>query len=381
MSSAFEQLARPVQKWIRGKGWRELRDIQARAIHAMNGSSADLIIAASTAGGKTEAAFLPLISGILETPSDRTGFDILYIAPLKALITDQAGRLDDLCDGSGLPVVPWHGDVSASVKKRALKSPRGTLMITPESLEALFVRRNAEIARLFGATRAIVLDELHTILDSERGVQVRSLLARLERSVGRSIRRVGLSATLGDMDMARSYLRPDAADTVQVIEAKGAGGELFLQLKGYVTGAREDGPDSVTDQVASHLFGNLRGSNNLIFAGARGRVEIYADRLRTLCENYHLPQEFYPHHASLSREHRDFVERRLKDPAKPTTAVCTSTLELGIDIGDVTCVAQIGAPFSVSALRQRLGRSGRRSGQAAILRQYVIEATAARQSG
>lgn len=373
MSSAFEQLARPVQKWIRGKGWRELRDIQARAIHAMNGSSADLIIAASTAGGKTEAAFLPLISEILKTPSDKAGFDILYIAPLKALITDQAGRLDDLCDDTGLPVVPWHGDIAALVKTRALKAPRGTLMITPESLEALFVRRNAEIARLFGATRAIVLDELHTILDSERGVQVRSLLARLERSVGRSIRRVGLSATLGDMDMAQIYLRPDAADTVQVIEAKGAGGELFLQLKGYVTGAREEGPESVTDRVAGHLFENLRGSNNLVFAGARGRVEIYADRLRTLCETEHLPQEFYPHHASLSREHRDFVERRLKDPSQPTTTICTSTLELGIDIGDVTCVAQIGAPFSVSALRQRLGRSGRRPGQPAILRQYAVE--------
>ncbi|MEP2426620.1 MAG: helicase-related protein, partial [Tateyamaria sp.] len=110
-----------------------------------------------------------------------------------------------------------------------------------------------------------------------------------------------------------------------------------------------------------------------MFVGARQRVEIYADRLRNLCEQEHLPQEFYPHHASLSRDHRDFVERRLKDSSKPTTAVCTSTLELGIDIGDVTCVAQIGAPFTVAALRQRLGRSGRREGQPAILRQYAVE--------
>ena len=130
---------------------------------------------------------------------------------------------------------------------------------------------------------------------------------------------------------------------------------------------------SAESAVAAHLFKHLRGSDNLVFAGARQTVEKFADSLRELCERAHLPQEFYPHHASLSRDHRDFVEKRLKDANLPTTAVCTSTLELGIDIGDVTCVAQVGAPFSVAALRQRLGRSGRREGQPAVLRQYAIE--------
>ena len=176
-------------------------------------------------------------------------------------------------------------------------------------------------------------------------------------------RMTGRSATLGDMDLAKAYLRPDAANAVQLIEADGGEAELRLQLRGYVSGDEDENSPSATDAIAAHLFKHLRGSDNLAFAGARQRVEIYADRLRELCEREHLPQEFYPHHASLSREHRDFVERRLKDAAKPTTAVCTSTLELGIDIGDVTCVAQIGAPFSVAALRQRLGRSGRREGQ------------------
>ncbi|WP_231886406.1 MULTISPECIES: helicase-related protein [unclassified Sulfitobacter] len=186
-------------------------------------------------------------------------------------------------------------------------------------------------------------------------------------------RMTGRSATLGDMDLAKAYLRPDAANAVQLIEADGGEAELRLQLRGYVSGDEDENSPSATDAIAAHLFKHLRGSDNLAFAGARQRVEIYADRLRELCEREHLPQEFYPHHASLSREHRDFVERRLKDAAKPTTAVCTSTLELGIDIGDVTCVAQIGAPFSVAALRQRLGRSGRREGQPAVLRQYVVE--------
>ncbi|QEW20274.1 ATP-dependent helicase [Marinibacterium anthonyi] len=282
-------------------------------------------------------------------------------------------RLEGICQEAELPVVPWHGDVSQSIKTRALKSPKGILLITPESLEALFIRRGLEIARLFGATRAVVIDELHTVLDSERGVQLRSLLTRLELTIKRPIRRIGLSATLGDMDLAKAYLRPDAAGSVQLIEAEGGEAELRLQLRGYVSCDEDENSPSATDAIAAHLFKHLRGSDNLVFAGARQRVEIYADRLRELCEREHLPQEFYPHHASLSREHRDFVERRLKDAAKPTTAVCTSTLELGIDIGDVTCVAQIGAPFSVAALRQRLGRSGRREGQPAVLRQYAVE--------
>ncbi len=373
MSSAFDKLARPVQKWIRQQGWRELRDIQTRSIRAICNSEADLIVAASTAGGKTEAAFLPLISQVLDAPEEGGGFDLLYIGPLKALITDQAERLEDICQEVELPVFPWHGDVSQSIKTRALKAPKGVLLITPESLEALFIRRGLEIPRLFGATRAVVIDELHTVLDSERGVQLRSLLTRLELAIKRPIRRVGLSATLGDMDLARSYLRPDNAEDVNLIEAEGGEAELQLQLRGYISGAEDENTPSATDAIAAHLFQHLRGSDNLAFAGARQWVEIYADRLRELCERKHLPQEFYPHHASLSREHRDFVERRLKDNAKPTTAVCTSTLELGIDIGDVTCVAQIGAPFSVAALRQRLGRSGRREGQPAILRQYAVE--------
>ncbi|TPW30280.1 DEAD/DEAH box helicase [Pararhizobium mangrovi] len=373
MSEVFDTLAHPVRKWIRNQGWRELRAIQANAIRSIYGRDGDLIVAASTAGGKTEAAFLPLLSQVIDDPSDEGGFDLLYIGPLKALITDQANRLDDICREAELPVVPWHGDVSQSIKARALKRPRGVLMITPESLEALFIRRGLEIPRLFGATRAVVIDELHTVLDSERGVQLASLLNRLELTVERRIRRVGLSATLGDMDLARAYLRSEDAADVDLIEAESSEAELRLQLRGYLAGGKGDDAPPATDAVASHLFAHLRGSDNLVFAGARASVEVYADRLRALCERENLPQEFYPHHASLSRDHRDFVERRLKDDGKPTTAVCTSTLELGIDIGDVVCVAQIGAPFSVAALRQRLGRSGRRPGQPAILRQYAVE--------
>lgn len=374
MTSAYDRLAHPIQKWIRAQGWRELRDIQARSIHVLCETEADLIVAASTAGGKTEAAFLPLVSGVVESPRKGAGFDLLYIGPLKALITDQARRLEDICSETELSITPWHGDVSSSVKSRAVKHPKGILLITPESLEALFIRRGLDIPRLFGATRAVVIDELHSFLDTERGVQMRSLLTRLELATKRQIRRIGLSATLGDMELARVYLRPDNPDHVEVVEAQGGSAELQLQVRGYLSGDQDEDAPSATATISEHLFQHLRGTDNLVFAGSRQKVEIYADRLRTLCEDAHLPQEFYPHHASLAREHRDFVERRLKDGKSPTTAICTSTLELGIDIGDVNCVAQIGAPFSVASLRQRLGRSGRREGKPAILRQYDVEA-------
>lgn len=374
MTAAFEKLARPVQKWIRAQGWSELRPIQAQAVHAITEHDTDLIVAATTAGGKTEAAFLPLISQLLQEPTGSPGFELLYIGPLKALITDQANRLSEMCQEAEIQVTPWHGDISASVKSRAVKAPKGILLITPESLEALFIRRGLEIPRLFGATRAIVIDELHSVLDSARGIQMRSLLTRMELAVKRRIRRIGLSATLGDMSLARAYLRPDNPGAVHLLEAKGGDSELLLQLRGYVTGDKDESAPSAERQIARHLFKNLRGSNNLVFAGSRQSVEIYSDHLRSLCEDERLPQEFYPHHASLSRDHREFVETRLKDAAKPTTAICTSTLELGIDIGDVVCVAQVGAPYSVASLRQRLGRSGRRAGQPAVLRQYAVEA-------
>ena len=373
MTSAFDRLSRPIQKWIRSRGWNELRSIQTEAIHTINDDNSDVIIAASTAGGKTEAAFLPLISQVLESPTTEDSFNLVYVGPLKALITDQASRLEEICFEIDLPVYPWHGDISASVKNRALKKPQGILLITPESLEALFIKRGLEIERLFGSTNAIIIDELHSLLDSERGVQLRSLLTRLEIAIKRPIRRIGLSATLGDMEMAKVYLRPDNSASVNLIKAESGESELQLQLKGYVTGDGDNGEQAVTIAVSNHLFSHLRGKDNLVFAGSRQSVEIYADKLRQLCEDQSLPQEFYPHHANLSRDHRSFVEKRLKDENSPTTAVCTSTLELGIDIGDVICVAQIGSPLSVAALRQRLGRSGRREGQPAILRQYAIE--------
>ncbi len=377
-SRGFDLLAEPVRRWIWDKGWQSLHDIQERAIPLLVNGEDDVIISAATAGGKTEAAFLPLISQVLDRPGSG-GFDLLYVGPLRALINDQFERLEGLCERAEIPVFPWHGDISQGVKSRARRNPCGVLLITPESLEALFVLRGLEIPTLFAGTRAVVVDELHALLDSERGIHLRSLLTRLEVALERRIRRVGLSATLGGMEQAREYLRPGAPENVVVLESRSDSQELQVQIRGYVReGDRSGNPDSEAEgagaehAVAKHLFSNLRGTRNLVFAGSRRSVEWYADTLRKISEDERLPLEFFPHHASLSRDHRTDLERRLKDN-RPITAVCTSTLELGIDIGDITCVAQIGPPFSVASLRQRLGRSGRRGGQPAVLRMYAVE--------
>ena len=373
--SSFDLLHPAVRRWIWRQEWGELRDVQDAAIPLLLAGDGDALISAATAAGKTEAAFLPIVSAIAD--DEAPGFKVLYLSPLKALINDQFRRLESLCEEAEVPVFRWHGDVSASSKRKARERPAGIVLITPESLEALFVRRGTDIARLFAGLRYVVIDELHAFIGAERGVQMQSLLARLEVVLGRSVARVGLSATLGDLGLAAECLRPGVGSTVKLLASTADGRELRVQVRGYLTPsekvAKDKEPPSARHDIAAHLFDKLRGSHNLIFAGSRQYVELYADTLRELCEGKGLPNEFFPHHGSLSRELRESVETRLKDGSVPTNAVCTTTLELGIDIGDVESVAQIGAPRSIAALRQRLGRSGRRVGRPAILRIYVAE--------
>lgn len=379
-SRSFELLAEPVRKWVWRTGWTALHDIQERSIPLLLNGNHDVIIAAPTAGGKTEAAFLPLISRTIAADDDRRGFDLLYVSPLRALINDQFRRLNDLCETVELPVHPWHSDISSAIKAHARRNPRGILLITPESLEATFVLRGLDTPGLFGNLACIVIDELHAFIDNtERGIQVRSLLSRLEYATRRRIRRVGLSATLGDMELARQYVRPEAPEAVQVVKDASDGPALRLQIRGYrqtrgdsQLDDDEQHPSGTSREIADHLFAKIRGRTNLVFAGQRRKVEDLADLLRRRSEQLGVPNEFLPHHANLAGDHRSFVERRLKDKTLPTTAICTTTLELGIDIGEIECVAQVGPPFSVASLRQRLGRSGRR-GQPAVLRMYQTE--------
>lgn len=390
-SKSFSLLDERIQKWIWEEGWEDLRDAQERAIPAIIDADGDVIIAAATAAGKTEAAFFPILTHLLRQPDD--GGLVIYISPLKALINDQFGRLERLCEKLEMPVWPWHGDISASVKAKFSKNPTGVLLITPESLEATLCNRGFQVGRLFVGVRYIVVDELHAFIGSERGKQLQSIMHRIETAVGRTVSRVGLSATLGDMRMAAEFLRPRGGSEVTIIESKSDHRELKLQIKGYervaVTNEEahrvgendsheknttdEDGGHFVEIAISRHLFGVLRGSNNLVFPNSRQNVEEYTHRLREMCEEANIPNEFWPHHGSLSKEIRSDTEAALKTKGRPATAICTNTLELGIDIGAVKSIAQIGSPPSVASLRQRLGRSGRRKGEPAILRGYCIE--------
>jgi ATP-dependent helicase Lhr and Lhr-like helicase len=367
-SSSFHHLHPAVQRWVYTQGWRALRKIQEDAITAILDEPSDLILAAATAAGKTEAVFLPVCSRLAGEETD-SSVRVLAVSPLRALINDQSQRLESLAEAIGSTLTPWHGDIPASRKRRLLAHPRGILMITPESLEAMFILHGTHLRHLFGDLRYVVVDELHSFIGSERGRQLQSLLQRIELVLRRSVPRIALSATLGDMDLASEFLRPGGGIRVRRIISDRDPRELRLQLRGYEIGADGDG----ITRIGEDLFRALRGTDNLVFANTRADVELLADSLRRHCETDRLPNEFFPHHGSLSRELREDVERQLNDTTRPTTAICTSTLELGIDVGSVSSIGQVGTPHSVAALRQRLGRCGRRPEDPSILRIYVRE--------
>ncbi len=375
-SAAFGRLHPALQRWIWAQGWASLRDIQERAIPAILDGDHDVLISAATAGGKTEAAILPILTRVVA--AEAPGIRVVEVSPLKALINDQYGRLEGIGNAVSVPIHRWHGDVSDGNKRRLLKQPAGLLLITPESLEAMFVRRGTMIGSLFAGLGFIVVDELHAFVGSERGRQLQTLLHRLELVLRRRVPRIGLSATLGDMGMAAEFLRPAGGEDVCQIVSSEQGGEVRLQIRGYIDSKmrrdgvnRQEGP-SAFREIVGHIYENLRGRRNLIFINRKSAVEEYADGLRTVCEARNVPNEFFPHHGSLSKGLREDVERMLKSGETPVSAVCTSTLELGIDIGDVETIAQIGSPPAVASMRQRLGRSGRR-GEPAVLRIYIHE--------
>ncbi|AGW14198.1 putative ATP-dependent helicase [Megalodesulfovibrio gigas DSM 1382 = ATCC 19364] len=393
MPSAFEQLDRRLQRWIWRQGWPGLRPVQEEAVAAILPADADVLIAAATAGGKTEAAFLPVLSAVAGrgdhdgNPGGGPGIQVLALSPLKALINDQHRRLEELAEVVGMRCHRWHGDVPGARKSALLKHPEGILYITPESLEALFVRHGTGLRRLFGALAFVVVDELHAFIGSVRGKQLQSLLHRVERVAGRTIPRVALSATLGDMQLAATFLRPDGALPCRLLEAAGGERTLLLQLKGVEVRAprldnlsreekakaRDEAENEAVTNIARHLYATLRGTHNMVFANAKRDVEALADALRMESLAARVPNEFFPHHGSLSKEFREDAEARLRDKQRPATAVCTNTLELGIDVGSVTGIVQMECPPSVAALRQRLGRSGRRQGEPSILRAFCRE--------
>jgi ATP-dependent Lhr-like helicase len=377
--AAFNLLDKTIQEQLYRMRWTELRSIQVEAIRSILTSDENLIITAATAGGKTEAAFLPILSSIYPTKSE--GIGAVYVGPLKALINDQFRRLEELCSMAEIEVHKWHGDVSVSAKRDLLKNPGGVLLITPESIESLFINRAAYLPSLFHGLRFIVVDEVHSFIGTERGAHLRSLMCRLSALCRTPPRLVGLSATIGDPAAAGRWLSPDTSTRVRVIKGSGDKPIRYL-IKGYLrqrpasrgvqTEPTEEPATEDDLRLARDVIRTFAGKTALIFANSRARLEFYSDLANRMVESEGLPNTFRIHHGSLSKAEREDTESALRS-GRPTAAFCSSTLELGIDVGNVAAVGHIGVPWSVSSLTQRLGRSGRREGEASTMVAFVEE--------
>lgn len=377
---AFDLLHEGVRRQLWRMGWTHLRPLQVGAIRAVVQTDDHLILSAATAAGKTEAAFLPVLSQIASEPPGSVR--ALYVGPLKALINDQFTRVEDLCGYLDTPVHRWHGDVGAAAKAKLVKQPSGVLLITPESIESLFVNRAESIRRILGGLRFVVIDELHAFLSNERGLHLRSLLHRIRQIA--EFRIIGLSATLGDPAVAIDYLSLDSRQA-RVVPGDQSTPSLQLKLHAYLEAGLADDeetePEGAGDTPPAHIekmsediVRHCAGSSNLIFANARSDVELFGERACRLAEERKLPDRFLVHHGSLSADIRVDAEQTMKDTSRsnlPATTFCSSTLEMGIDIGSVKLVGQIGAPYSISGLTQRAGRSGRKEDTPRLLRLYI----------
>ncbi len=376
---AFSRYAPFIQDYIYSRGWETLRPLQTAAAQVIFATDDNLLLSASTASGKTEAAFFPILTDLVENPADSIA--CLYIAPLKALINDQYDRLKDICEGSDVPVWRYHGDVSAAQKRKMFKRPQGVLQITPESLESLIINKHADIPRLFGDLRYVVIDELHSFLRSGRGGQTFCLLERLNRLAGVKPRRIGLSATIGDLKAAGQFLGVGSGRQTRIPKVKSQPQRWRLSMEHFYKSGNQAGDHSalpaqaVLDQASdqapeladpglAYIFDHTRGKKCLVFTNSREECEAVCQVLRQYCEYKNEPDRFMIHHGNLSAALRQGAEAIMKDEDANITTCATATLELGIDVGQLERAFQIEAPFTVSGFLQRMGRTGRRGNPA-----------------
>ena len=374
--NVFERYAPFIQDYIYRSGWQSLRAVQNAAGEAIFGTEDNVLLTASTASGKTEAAFFPILTLLEEPPSASVG--VLYIAPLKALINDQFGRLNELCEEAGIPVTRWHGDAAASRKQKLLKHPAGILQITPESLEALLINKHMEIPSLFGDLRFIVIDEIHALLRADRGLQTFCLIERLCRLAGCAPRRIGLSATIGNPEDAGKLLAAGSGRGTVIPRFDGGREVWRLSMEHFYntppqadkgkevpenTPPREVPSDHApenADPGVGYIFEHTKGRKCLVFTNSREECESVCQLLRQYCEVNREPDRFLIHHGNLSASYRESAEEEMKDDESLMSVCATATLELGIDIGRLERAFHIDAPFTVSGFLQRMGRTGRR---------------------
>ncbi len=367
--AVFSRYPAFVREFIFSRGWERLHPVQLGAAETIFETDHHLLIPSSTASGKTEAAFFPILAELVEHPSSSVA--VLYVAPLKSLINDQFGRIEELLDMTGIPVFHWHGDVAGSHKAKLLRDPGGILQITPESLESILMNRSNDIPRLFGDLRYIILDEIHTLAGRARGSQILCQLARIERLIGKSPRRIGLSATLGDTDLAARWL---AGETDRDIDVLSAGQERlvwrlglehffiqndFLDQASDAPVRKVQAPVSL-DPGYEYMYDCVHDTKSLVFSNSREETEYLTATFRQIAKSRGEEDVFLIHHGNLSASLREEAEAKMKDDAVHAVTCATVTMELGIDIGRLERILQSGSPISVSSFLQRLGRSGRR---------------------
>ena len=346
----YNMLKKEIRRYIYDQKWQQFTKIQDHSIKLYSESEDNLILIAPTASGKTEAAFLPAINSI---ENWEEGIKIVYISPLIALINDQFNRISELCRYMEITVTRWHGEASQSKKRDIIKNPKGILLITPESLEALFVTKSDRVRKLFYNVENIIVDEIHSFIGSNRGIQLKSLLERMSLYIkNNNPRMIGMSATVSEdnyLDLKEIFQNKRVT---KIIRDKGKN-ELKIDCNFYF------------DEIAAlnKIYEYSKTETMLVFPNTRQKVEMIAANLKKKSQKEKKYISYFSHHASVSKNIRTMVENFAKESNKNLfTICCTSTLELGIDIGAVDSIVQYNAPYSVSSLAQRLGRSGRRTG-------------------
>jgi ATP-dependent Lhr-like helicase len=357
----FDMLSEPIRRYIRDKGWEELRPIQEAAITRILTTENNYILASRTASGKTEAAFLPVLS---KANFKEDGVQVLYISPLIALINDQFQRVEDLCRNLDVKVTKWHGEANRTLKVKLVRQPEGIVLITPESLEAMFVNAPYNVKALFSNLKFVVIDEIHSFIGTDRGTQLKSILSRLQEVNKNKYTVVGLSATIGDYEEAKRFTGDEA--NTKVLRDKTAK-EIEVAFRYFGADTTELSLDLVKD-----LYLQTKDHKVLIFPNSRGRAEEIAVKLKKISERVNGHPNYFSHHSSVDKEVREYVEHFAKNNQRNNFCIsCTSTLELGIDIGTVDKVVQVDATHSIASLIQRVGRSGRREGETSSLILYA----------
>jgi len=380
---AFNRLAPFIQDFIYQNKWEELRGIQVASCEVIFDSDDNLLLSSGTASGKTEAAFLPALTELYQKPSRSVG--IMYISPLKALINDQFKRLEQLLLDSNISVCKWHGDASITKKNELIKNPKGIIQITPESLESLLTNKRGACLQMFSDLRFIIIDEVHQFMRDVRGVQLLCLLERLQKLTGVIPRRIGLSATLGDVSLAQTWLNTGTGRTCAAPITEEGKKRIKLHIERFVNLhdqrdiAESDGSDNTIStggdmgnrEHYEYLFKMTLDKKTIIFTNSREETELVIANLKEVALKNKAPDVYRVHHGNVSALIRENTEDEMKSADEKIVTGATVTLELGIDIGSLDQAVQIGAPLSVSSFAQRLGRCGRRGQIPQILFTFV----------